>query len=269
MLKRPRPPWGSSACTLVVHAAGAIVGRCSPDLDALCRGEPPGRLAQAHCKFKCEQDRFFVCDLNSSEEGTTLDGFAVNDEWIGPLKSGSLLAIGPLRIKIQLSDMAKDTPLPSSLKRPLDEEDPQDGVWQSKVYQVVQKEQKALAAKKQQDYKDRAEERRQRTKGEAGSVAIEGLVNRFNSIREAEKAAEEAEDSRVEAPTLEAHREANMANDGSFLGGGGFERAGIGFHSGAAAELIPNVLDPRNLSTKDTAQLKMQMRMDQLNRQQR
>ena len=57
-----------------------------------------------------EQDRFYICDLGTSEEGTLLDGFALNDQWVGPLKTGSILTVGPLRIEIQLSDMAKDTP---------------------------------------------------------------------------------------------------------------------------------------------------------------
>ncbi|CAK0801060.1 unnamed protein product, partial [Prorocentrum cordatum] len=94
-----------------VAVTGAIIGRSCPDLDALCRDDPPARLAQAHCKIKSEEDRFFICDMGTSDEGTTLDGFAVHDDWVGPLQNGSLLTLGPLRIKIQLSDMAKSTPL--------------------------------------------------------------------------------------------------------------------------------------------------------------
>lgn len=261
LLRRPRLPWGNSACTLVVHSAGAIIGRSCPDLDALCRDDPPERLAQAHCKIVSDNERFFVCDLNTAAEGTDLDGFAVNESWVGPLKTGSLLSVGPLRIKIQLSDMAKDTPV--SAKRPLETEEDEDAIWQQKVHQTVKKEERLLAEKQRQLYKDRAEERRQRTKAEAGSIAIDSLVNKFQHIREAERLADEAEERRVEMPTMEAHREANMATDGSFLGVGGFERAGIGFHSSVAAELIPPVLDPRSLSAQDRSRLKTQLRYDQ------
>ena len=63
---------------------------------------------------------------------------------------------------------------------------------------------------------------------------------------------------------MDAHREANMAVDGSFLGGGGIERAGIGFQSAmGGAELIPNVLDPRSLTPQEAAKLKTQMRFEQ------
>eukprot|EP00439_Symbiodinium_sp_Y106_P042404 s12_g5.t1 len=108
MLRRlESPPWGNSACTLRVESTGAIIGRCCPDLDALCREDPPERLAQAHCKIRSEKDRFFLCDMETTDEGTMLDGYAVNSDWVGPLKSGSLITCGPLRIKIQLSEMAK------------------------------------------------------------------------------------------------------------------------------------------------------------------
>ncbi|CAE7394501.1 unnamed protein product [Symbiodinium microadriaticum] len=90
MLRRlESPPWGNSACTLRVESTGAIIGRCCPDLDALCREDPPERLAQAHCKIRSEKDRFFLCDMETTDEGTTLDGYAVNSDWVGPLKSGS------------------------------------------------------------------------------------------------------------------------------------------------------------------------------------
>lgn len=260
LLRRSRPPWGNSACTLLVRPEGAILGRCCPDLDALCRQDPAQRLAQAHCKIKSDQDRFFVCDLGTSTDGTELDGFVVGEEWVGPLKTGNLLAVGPLRIKIQLSDMAKDTPI-KTLKRGSNEDEP--GEWQTKVYQGMSKEDRLALQKRQQEYKDRAEERRKRTKGEAGSVAIDSLINRFHHIVEAEKSAQEAEDGRVEMPTMQAHRELNMGTDGSFLGSGGCERAGIGFQSQMGASLIPNVLDPRSLPAKDAKQMKMQMRYEQ------
>ena len=60
------------------------------------------------------EDRFFICDMETSQDGTVLDGFVVGPEWVGPLKTGSLLEIGPLRIKIQLSDMVKDGSGPAS-----------------------------------------------------------------------------------------------------------------------------------------------------------
>lgn len=258
--RKSPPPWGKgAACSLRVEATGAIIGRCCPDLDALCRDDPPERLAQAHCKIKTEQDRFFVCDMSTSKEGTLLDGFSLNDSWVGPLRTGSLLTVGPLRIKIELSDMAKDTPL----KRPA--EDSEEPVWQAKVYRKNGDE-KQLQLQRQQEYKDRASERRKRCGEEAGSgnQAIDGLINKFEEIRKIEEAALEAEESRVEMPMQEAQREANMAVDGSFIGWGmGHERAGIGFHSEQNAELIPNVLDPKNLSQQDSSKMKMQMRFKQ------
>lgn len=263
LMRRPRPPWGSSACTLVVGTSGAIIGRSCHDLNALCRDDPPERLAQAHCKIKAERDRFFVCDLNTAADGTELDGFALTDVWVGPLKTGSLLTVGPLRIKIQLSGMAQDTPWSAESSSSLKRVSSKDEEWQRKVYQKTAEDDKLIAQKRQQEYKDRAEDRRQKNKGEAGSVAVDTLVQKFAKIQEAERAAEEAEERRIDLPTMEAHREANMGIDGSYLGGGGFERAGIGFNSSQGAELIPNVLDPRNLSAQETSKLKTQMRFQQ------
>merc|ERR1712129_94251 len=124
------------------------------------------------------------------------------------------------------------------------------------------KEDRLAAQKRLQAYKDRAEERRQRTKGEVGSDAIHTLVNKFQKIQEAEKVAEEAEERRVDRPTMEDHREVNMATDGTFIGGAGLERPGIGFHT-QNAELIPNVLDPKSLSAQDKSRLKTQLRYEQ------
>lgn len=260
-------PWGNSACTLRVEATGAIIGRCCPDLDALCRNDPPQRLAQAHCKIKSEQDRFYICDLNTSEEGTMLDGYAVHDQWIGPLRSGNLLTVGPLRIKIALSELARDdllkgSALRKSKARPESDDEGGETCWQRKVYQRSEEDTRLQHLKRQQQYKDRAEERRERSKAEAGAAAMDGLVKKFEHIRRAEELAEEAEEKRVEQPTLVAHREGNMNTDGSFVGFGGFERAGIGFNA-ARGELIPDVLDPKDLSVQDASRLKMQQRFKQ------
>jgi len=260
------PPWGKGACTLRVEATGAIIGRCCPDLDALCRDDPPARLAQAHCKIMSEKDRFFVSNMAATEEGTVLDGFCVDDTWVGPLKTGMLLTVGPLRIKFELSDMAKDTPLPGGRpagKRSIDDDD--DGHWQAKVYRKTGGE-KQIALQRQSDYKDRAEERRVRSGEKAGSgnAAIDGLINKFHEIQKAEEAVAEFEDSRTEMPMQEAQREANMGTDGSFIGfGQGIERAGIGFASSQSAELIPDVLDPKGLSQQEMSRKKMQMRFSQ------
>ncbi|CAK9066050.1 unnamed protein product [Durusdinium trenchii] len=262
------PPWGSSACTLRVESTGAIIGRCCPDLDALCRDDPPERLAQAHCKIRSEKDRFFLCDMETSEEGTTLDGYAVNGQWVGPLKTGSLIVCGPLRIKIQLSEMAKDTPLDASamrqmsLKRSFGEsDDEEDPAWRRKVFQRSEEDCQLEWRRRQEQYKDRAQERRQRHSN--SGAAIDTLVNKFEKIVEAERMAAEVEAQRVEMPTQEDQREACMNVDGTFVGGEKLERAGIGFHSSASAELIPNVLDPKSLSRQDTAKIKMQMRFKQ------
>eukprot|EP00931_Biecheleriopsis_adriatica_P089858 TRINITY_DN63932_c0_g1_i1.p1 TRINITY_DN63932_c0_g1~~TRINITY_DN63932_c0_g1_i1.p1 ORF type:complete len:468 (+),score=127.25 TRINITY_DN63932_c0_g1_i1:26-1429(+) len=266
-LKKQRPPpWGHSACTLRVESTGAIIGRCCPDLEALCREDPPERLAQAHCKIRSEQDRFFICDMETSEEGTTLDGFAVNSEWVGPLKNGSLIVAGPLRIKISLSDMAKEEPLEAKAMRSLSkraaDSDEEDGEWKRKVFQRTEEDVVRQRRQRQEEYKDRAEERRKRTGGESGA-AIDTLINKFERIQEAERRAAEAEEARVDVPTQEDHREANMNNDGSFIGFGNMERAGIGFNSSMMGELIPDVLDPKSLSAQDSSRLKTQMRFKQ------
>lgn len=268
------PPWGNSACTLRVEATGAIIGRCCPDLDALCREDALERLAQAHSKIMCEKDRFFICDMETSEEGTLLDGFAVNSQWVGPLQTGSLLTIGPLRIKIELSDMAKDTPIEGNVQRVKraheDSDSDENGVvavsgddpnyWRKKIYKRSEEDKIALRMR-QDAYKDRAEERRQRT-GPEGGKAVDHLISKFEKIKEAERLTEEFEAGRVEAPTQEAHREVNMNVDGSFIGHGSFERAGIGFAS-SAGELIPEVLDPKSLSAADASRLKTQLRFKQ------
>jgi hypothetical protein len=218
-----------------------------------------------------EEDRFFVCDMDTSEEGTLLDGFGVGEQWVGPLKTGSLLTVGPLRIRIELSDMAKDAPLSSGAapggQRAHVGSDSSDGEyrpasgsrdphhWKSKVYQ------KTIDDKVRQpaEYKDRAGERRKRHSEEG--AALDALVNKFGRIQEAERLAAEAEEARVEEPTREAHREVNMNIDGSFVGFGGMERAGIGFASSmGGAELIPNVPNPKALSQQEAARLKTQMR---------
>jgi len=191
----------------------------------------------------------------------------VNDQWVGPLKTGSLLTIGPLRMKVQLSDMAKDLELDESgmrqlSKRPLADEEEDEGKWRSKVWQKTDDDRR-IARRKQHDlYKDRADERRKRSGNESGA-AIDHLVNKFEKIVEAEKEAAEAEEARVDAPTQADHREANMNTDGSFVGFGNMERAGIGFAAEVGAELIPNVLDPKSLSTQESSRLKTQMRFQQ------
>lgn len=282
--RRKPPPWGSSACTLRVEATGAIIGRCCPDLDALCRSDPPQRLAQAQCKIVSKEDRFFICDMETSEEGTVLDGFAVDTNWIGPLKSGSLLTLGPLRIKIQLSQMTKDTPLSNTAdaaerKRVLDAlaADETGGAslpaagfggedeWKSKVFKRDKADIKKEAEARQAAYKDRAEDRRKRNAGEAGAAALDTLVQKFQKIQEVERQAEEAEANRVDMPTQEDFREGGMSVDGAFVGfNQTFERAGIGFGSTfGGAEFVPNVLDPKNLSQADKARMKTQMRYDE------
>merc|ERR1712151_755035 len=102
---------------------------------------------------------------------------------------------------------AKDTLIPKghSLKRPLKELEQEDG-WRSKVYKRMPGEEKAASQRRQQEYKDRAEMRRQKNKGEAGAAAIDGLVQKYELIRQAEEAAEEVEAGRTEMPTMEDQR---------------------------------------------------------------
>ncbi|CAE7566257.1 unnamed protein product [Symbiodinium sp. CCMP2456] len=162
--------------------------------------------------------------------------------------------------------MAKDTPLDSVAMRALkrsaegdsDEDDPE---WRRKVFQRTEEDDQLAWAKRRDQYKDRAEERRQRHSN--SGAAIDTLVNKFEKIVEAERVAAEAEEARVDMPMQEAHREAGMNVDGSFVGFGNTERAGIGFHSSGSAELIPNVLDPKSLSRQDSSKLKTQLRYQQ------
>eukprot|EP00747_Dinoflagellata_sp_TGD_P163414 gnl/TRDRNA2_/TRDRNA2_182061_c0_seq1.p1 gnl/TRDRNA2_/TRDRNA2_182061_c0~~gnl/TRDRNA2_/TRDRNA2_182061_c0_seq1.p1 ORF type:complete len:484 (+),score=103.50 gnl/TRDRNA2_/TRDRNA2_182061_c0_seq1:162-1613(+) len=281
-LRRNPPRWGTAACTLRVEATGAILGTSNPDLAAICRDDPPERLSAAHCKIMSEQDRFFVCDLNTTVEGTSLDGFQVGEDWVGPLKTGSVLSLGPLQITISLSDMAQDKMPEGAVlngrKRAAEDGSDSDtncGLegsgearvgWKAKVFKKTAKtakEEEAERLKRQASYKDRAEERRQRSGGNKGA-ALDTLVQKFEHIKEAERIAEEEEENRVEEPTLAGQREANMSRDGSFAGWGGGERAGIGFAAEHGDVLIPNVLDPKGLSEAQEAKLKTKMRYEQL-----
>lgn len=274
LLSMNPPPWGNAACMLRVEATGAILGSSCPDLAALCCDDPPDRLAVAHCKIVSEEDRFFICDLGTSKEGTGLDGFAVGEKWVGPLKTGSIISVGPLRIQFRLSQFASAEPLNLDRKRKLEEMaaeggcpavgmgGPNPNAWMRKVFQRTD-EDKEERRQRQDMYKDRAQARRERSGGPAGSVAFDGLMEKYQKVKQAEKEAEEVEEARVEEPTKVDHFEAGMNRDGTFLGYGDSGRAGIGFRSEASAELIPNVLDPKALSARDAALLKAQMRYQQ------
>lgn len=187
----------------------------------------------------------------------------------GTVEDGQPDRLWPTKDKIQLSEMAKDTPLDASimrqmsLKRPFGESDDEDdqSEWRRKVFQRTDEDGKLEVRRRNEQYKDRAEERRKRHSD--SGAAIDTLVNKFEKIVEAERVAAEVEAQRVEMPAQEDQREACMNVDGSFVGSMNLERAGIGFHSSMSAELIPNVLDPKALSRQDSSKLKMQMRFKQ------
>eukprot|EP00445_Apocalathium_hangoei_P016542 CAMPEP_0203906572 /NCGR_PEP_ID=MMETSP0359-20131031/48167_1 /ASSEMBLY_ACC=CAM_ASM_000338 /TAXON_ID=268821 /ORGANISM="Scrippsiella Hangoei, Strain SHTV-5" /LENGTH=321 /DNA_ID=CAMNT_0050831227 /DNA_START=50 /DNA_END=1011 /DNA_ORIENTATION=+ len=68
-------PWAGclEAATVRVPAAGAILGRCVPEIAALCWSDGDD-VAAAHCRVAYVGGRFCVCDLGADEEGTWLCG---------------------------------------------------------------------------------------------------------------------------------------------------------------------------------------------------
>lgn len=86
--------------TLRVPASGAILGRCVPEIAALCWNDTDP-VAAAHCRITCVNGEYSVCDLVADEDGTHYDGRRLGTEWC-PLKDGCKLDIGPIRMEVEL-----------------------------------------------------------------------------------------------------------------------------------------------------------------------
>merc|ERR1719284_230430 len=86
---------------LRVPAAGAILGRCVPELASLC-WEDTDNVAMAHCKVACVDGVFCVCDLGAAGEGTMLDGRRLGSHW-APLRDGCDIDLGLVRIRVELA----------------------------------------------------------------------------------------------------------------------------------------------------------------------
>lgn len=97
------PPWAGTleSSVLRVAASGAILGRCVPEVEALCWFHED-QVAAAHCRIACLDGAFAVCDLGSDEAGTLFDGRRLGDVW-APLQDGCRLDMGPIRVKVELT----------------------------------------------------------------------------------------------------------------------------------------------------------------------
>lgn len=83
-----------------VPASGAILGRCVPEIAALCWNDTDP-VAAAHCRISCVNGQYSVCDLVQDEDGTHYDGRRLGTEWC-PLKDGCYIDIGPIRMEVEL-----------------------------------------------------------------------------------------------------------------------------------------------------------------------
>ncbi|CAE7201973.1 unnamed protein product [Symbiodinium pilosum] len=86
--------------TIRVPTSGAILGRCVPEVTALCWHDTDP-VAAAHCRISSVDGQFSVCDLGADEEGTLFDGRRLGAAWC-PLKDGCNLDMGPIRIRVEL-----------------------------------------------------------------------------------------------------------------------------------------------------------------------
>lgn len=102
----PSVPWAAAleAASLRVPATGAILGRCVPEVVAMCWGEGDD-VAAAHCRVAYVNDKFSACDLGATEGGTWLGGRRLGCEW-APLCDGCHLEFGPLRARVELVPVA-------------------------------------------------------------------------------------------------------------------------------------------------------------------
>ena len=86
--------------TVRVPASGAILGRCVPEIAALCWNDTDP-VAAAHCRITCVSGQYSVCDLVHDEDGTHYDGRRLGTEWC-PLKDGCYIEIGPIQMEVEL-----------------------------------------------------------------------------------------------------------------------------------------------------------------------
>ncbi|CAE7489628.1 unnamed protein product, partial [Symbiodinium natans] len=86
--------------TIRVPTSGAILGRCVPEVAALCWHDTDP-VAAAHCRISCVGGQFSVCDLGADEEGTLFDGRRLGTAWC-PLEDGCKLDMGPIRVRVEL-----------------------------------------------------------------------------------------------------------------------------------------------------------------------
>lgn len=100
-----RCPWAGAleSATLRVPLTGAILGRCVPEVAALCWDEDED-VAAAHCRIAHVDGRFCVCDLGAAgDDGSTqLDGRRLGAGW-APLEDGSRVEFGPVSVRVELT----------------------------------------------------------------------------------------------------------------------------------------------------------------------
>ena len=122
-----RAPYASALerATLRVPASGAILGRCVPEIAALCWNDTDP-VAAAHCRISCVNGEYAVCDLVADEDGTLYDGRRLGTEWC-TLKDGCNLDIGPIRMEVELKPVSSIVQTKAVEKRPV----PKRGSWRS------------------------------------------------------------------------------------------------------------------------------------------
>lgn len=86
--------------TVRVPASGAILGRCVPEIAALCWNDTDP-VAAAHCRITCLNGQYSVCDLVADEDATHYDGRRLGSEWCA-LRDGCNIDIGPIRMHVEL-----------------------------------------------------------------------------------------------------------------------------------------------------------------------
>ncbi|CAE8691868.1 unnamed protein product [Polarella glacialis] len=134
-------PWASAieSATVRVPTTGAVLGRCVPEIAALCWHDSDP-VSAAHCRIACVEGEFSVCDLGSTqdvEDGTLFDGRRLGSAWAA-LRNGTNLDLGPVRVTVELKPVQASLPenLPKEIsasqsghdaKRPA----PQRGGWRS------------------------------------------------------------------------------------------------------------------------------------------
>lgn len=109
--------------TLRVPASGAILGRCVPEIEALC-WNATDPVASAHCRISCLDGGYAVCDLVRDEDGTLYDGRRLGDEWCA-LKDGCDIDMGPIRMHVELRAVEVAAAAPRGTAAP------QRGAWRA------------------------------------------------------------------------------------------------------------------------------------------